>query len=255
MTISESLTFNFNGIDSSEFKIINVHMESGLYTESFFPTRSIIEEKIPYKDKPYFFGFEYETKEIPITFTFLEPWNDKLINDVMHWLYQDYYKPLIFSSDENRIFYAVVNSESTITHAGLKEGYVTLTFRCNSPYAYTNEYYVDYLLENNSVGKDITIENVGDKNIFPTIKFRKIGKGDISIINNSNKGIETKITNLVDNEEIEIDGENEEIVTSLKGGYRYNDFNYNFLELVRGKNHLKIIGDAYFEFTYRGKRW
>lgn len=253
MTIAESLTFNYDGLDSSYFSLINANVDGGMQEEQFMPNRSIKEDKAM-RDEPYFYGFEYEPREIPVTAVFKEKWNDKLINDIKNWLNQPYYKPLIFSSDESKIYYALVTSDPALIHNSLKEGYLKLTFRCNSPYAFTPMYTVDYLLDNNANGTTIELDNVGNKRIRPKITFKKIGNGDISIINTSDGGRETKITNLKDNEEIIIDGLNEDIETSILGGYRFDDFNYKFLELVVGKNYLKIIGNGYFQFHYQGKR-
>lgn len=253
MTIAESLTFSYDGLDSSYFGLLNVNIDGGMQEEKLLATRSVNEEQAM-RPEPYFYGFTYEPREITVNVAFKETWNEELMNSILNWLYQPYYKPLIFSDAPSKIYYAVVANDATLTHNTLKQGYMTITFRCNSPYAYTPMYTVDYLLENNTEGKIVELENTGNLRIRPTIKFRKIDDGDVSIINYSDGGRETKIKGLKNNEEIVIDGDNEDITTSILGGYRFNDFNYKFLDLVVGKNTIKIIGNGYFVFNYQGKR-
>lgn len=53
---------------------------------------------------------------------------------------QDYYKPFYTVDNPNRIFYCMLEGDSKLVHNGLKQGYITLTMRCDSPYSYTPKF-------------------------------------------------------------------------------------------------------------------
>lgn len=251
-TYSESLGFSYNGIHSSEFGILNVHTDSGLFEEQFLPERTIVEEKTFGRHEPYFFGFDYSPSSVPLKFYFDEGWDDKKIQQVAMWLTQPVYKPLVFDTDKSRIFHCVYEGDPRILHNGLKEGYVNISFRSNSPFSYTPVYSEDAYVETES---NIEIANIGHDISLPTIEIQKIGNGDVSILNYSNGGIESKIVGLLDQEIVKIDGYNEEITTNQSNTNRYNNFNNKFPKLVTGVNRLKITGSCNIRFTYQFKRF
>ena len=97
------------------------------------------------------------------------------------------------------------------------------------------------------------VENVGDLPIKPKIWIRKKnGRGSIALINFTT-GQRVEFKDLNNNEEIYVDCENEEIVSSNQhiGVYRYDSHNDEYLELVRGNNYLTFEGD--FDFDIRHK--
>lgn len=254
MTIRESLYFSYAGIKSTDYKLLNVNQNGGLFEETFLPTRSIIEEKVQGRDNPYFFGFDYSPLQFSVSFAFEDTWDDDRIRKVCSWLKQPYYQPLFFSNDINRIFYCVVVDDSQIIHNGMKQGYLNLTFRCNSPYTYTpTTLSPTYDYSVNTSGTDLTFINLGSEPCQPDIWIQKIGNGDISIVNLSDGGREFKFTGLVDQEELNVDCENQDIETNLSGTYRYNNFNNKFLTFPPGTNYLKVYGNCKLQFRYRFK--
>lgn len=97
------------------------------------------------------------------------------------------------------------------------------------------------------------LENTGDFPIKPKLWIRKKnGKGDIAIINFTT-GQRVEFKDLNNNEEIYIDCENEEIVSSnqVNGVYRYDSHNDEYLELARGSNYITSDGD--FDLDIRHK--
>lgn len=139
----ESIYFMFDGKSSKDFGIFLGATGSGLFQDFFLPTRNIIEKKIAGREKPYLQRVEQETLSFSFSFI-LEDWNmvnnGDYLRGVARWLFQDQYKPLVFDSNPNRIFYAMIEGESSLFHNGAKEGYVEVNVRCNSPYSYTPEY-------------------------------------------------------------------------------------------------------------------
>ncbi len=254
MTYSESLGFTYNDIHSSEFGIMNVQTSSGLFEEQFLPNRSVIEEKIAGRDEPYFFGFEYETTEIPLTFYLSEGWDENRLYEIANWLTQSHYKPLRFDEDETRLFYCMYVGDTRILHNGLKQGYVNITMKCNSPFSFTPVYTREFNLTDNSMGVNFELYNLGHKECFPKFVIEKIGAGDISIINHTN-GIESKLTTLEDKEIVTVDNNAKDIETSIPFVYRYSNFNNKFMKLNVGVNKFTVVGNSKLTITYQSKRY
>ena len=98
------------------------------------------------------------------------------------------------------------------------------------------------------------VENVGDLPIKPKVWIRKRnGRGDITLINFTT-GQRVEFKDINNGEEIYIDCENEEIVSSNQtlGVYRYDSHNDEYLELVRGDNYITSDGDFDLDIRYKG---
>ena len=251
--IKESLYFTFDGINSmDEFGIMNVSVDSsGLYTETFMANRNIKEIKVRGNDRPYFSEIERDPITIPMTFYFQDSWDDNKIAQVKQWLNVDYYKPLIFSEEPSKIYYAIPSDSLNIIHNGLKQGYVTLSMRCDSPYSYSPEINSNWfdVSDNNT----FSIDNNGDCKIYPQINIVKIGNGDLTIENLNNGNATMKFTNLLDQEELYINCEKEYIETSIPNFYRYDSLNDTYMQLVYGQNNIRVTGDCRIQFIYEYK--
>lgn len=91
--------------------------------------------------------------------------------------------------------------------------------------------------------------NNGDLPCKPEIWIKKTnGSGDVKLFNDMTGQI-VEFKNLNNNEEVYVDCENEDIVSSLPLVYRYDDHNNEFLELDIGENYLS--GDGEFELVIR----
>lgn len=138
MTIREAEYFEYAGLKSLDFGISNVSISTGLYEEPFSYSRSIVEDSVRGRSKPYFQGLQKEPLKFSVSFAFDDTWDPTLIRRAAHWLTeQTYYQPLVFSSDPEKIYYALAIDDPNLVHNGLNQGYVTLTFRCNDAYAYS----------------------------------------------------------------------------------------------------------------------
>lgn len=146
MAIRDALYFSYDGKKSIDFGIMNINISSGMQEEPFAYSRSIIEESTRWRSKPYFKGIKKEPLSFTVNFAFEEKWDDEKIHEVKRWLTeQEYYKPLYFSDEEDgsdveKIYYALCINDPTLVHNCLKEGYVSITFRCNDSYAYSPIY-------------------------------------------------------------------------------------------------------------------
>ena len=183
------MSFSFNGKNSADFGIINVNTDSGMLEENFISERELNEITTRFSEKPYFQYIKKQPISFDLNFAFESVWDSTLIRQIVNWLNVDYYKEFYFIDDnlEKRIYYAIPIDDIKIIHNALRQGYLSLNFRCNSPYCYsdfiTTEIY-DLSL-NTDIGTDIETTNSGDVNIKPQIWIEKINddNGDIIITN------------------------------------------------------------------------
>lgn len=195
--MKEGIKFYFDGISSDDLGLYNCTMSDGLYDEPFLAERQIHEVQVRGRDEPYFQGVTRSPLSFSLTFAFKDTWDEEKIRYVARVLDQSTYKPFYTEANPERIFYVMLVSSSRLLHNGLNSGYCELEFRCNSPYSYTPIYTSEvYDLSNNNSSTPIEFINKGDKNVYPEIFITKIGddNGDISIVNQSNAGLEFKFT-------------------------------------------------------------
>jgi phage-related protein len=157
--VKEGIHFVYDGIRSVDMGIINCQISGGMFEETFLPTREIKEVKIRGRDKPYFQEVELEPLSFELTFAFEFGYDEKRIREVARWLMQPYYKPFYTVDNPNRIFYCMVEGDSTLIHNGAKEGYITLTVRCDSPYSYTPKYIKENMIYKSTKTEKSIIEN------------------------------------------------------------------------------------------------
>ncbi|WP_299831190.1 phage tail domain-containing protein [uncultured Metabacillus sp.] len=250
----ESLHFTYDGIKSTDMGIIQINVDSGLFDEHFLPESSIVEEKVPGRDKPYFIRKEREPITLPFSILFENELTDEEARKIGRWLNQDYYKPLIFSTHPHKIFYAQYVGSARLLHNGCKQGYAKLEMRCDTSHPYSPVYTDSFDLSTNpTTGTMIKLTNNGDYDMFPIIEIEKVEDGDISIINTSDGGEEFELIGLTNGELITVDCEYEEIETDIPGVLRYENHNDVFLSLPRGINHLKVFGKCKLTFKYEYK--
>lgn len=185
MVIKDSLHFEYAGIKSTDMGIYNVNIGRGMATEPFVADIDLIEEETRGREKPYFKETRQRPLSFSVTFAFKEPWDENKIREVARWLTNHkIYQPLRFYNDElesTRFFFALVVERPTIIHNYLKQGYVSLTIRCDSAWAY-----LPITIEDKGTVTNFVLENIGDKDLYPRIEITKIGDGALSVVNNTN---------------------------------------------------------------------
>ena len=126
--------------------------------------RTIMTTKTRGRTSPYYNRTILEPLQFSVNFAFEEAWDDTKIRNVVNWLCgQSYYQPLYFGSQIDTIYYALVVESPTLIHNCLSQGYLQLTFRCNSPYAYSalNEVSYDFTTDD-TIEDDLTSGTLTD---------------------------------------------------------------------------------------------
>ncbi|MCR8641551.1 phage tail family protein [Paenibacillus sp. N1-5-1-14] len=141
MTIRTSLHIEYAGQASNNFGIVNVNKNDGMQEEPYVSGREIIEVKTAGRDKPYFQKIKKDSLKIKVTLAFEDAWDENQFRQVKRWLMNhDYYQPLIFSDDPERIYYALVVDSPVLYHNGMNQGFIDVQFNCSDPYAHSAEH-------------------------------------------------------------------------------------------------------------------
>ena len=252
--LSEFTTLN--GVDLSTLNIYVVRLESGLPTAPFLPSQEIIEDYAMNNPVPYYFGTRLNPLELTVTFAKLQGfWTYDARREFANILTPDIddYVEFYFQEEDEppKVYYVKYIDGIDISLNYTKQGYLTVHFRCNSPYAYSPVYSSNNDLSTILSPTDIKIINNGDKKLYPELWIEKVGNGDIKIKNLTNAGKELIITDLIDGEIVYINNEDGSIESSLSDVYRLNYHNGVYIELVRGTNTLQVTGQCKLTWRYQ----
>lgn len=255
----EATGFSYDGISSDDMGVAVVNPGTGLFKENFLAPRKIVEKSVAGRNTNYFVRVEESPLSFPLTI-YIEDWERRNnLRAIARWLDQEEYKPFWFSTTPDRVMFCLVEGSPQLIHNGIKDGYITLNIRCNSPFMYSQEIKYKRTISNYY---DDWINNSGDKPIAPYLKIKKIGNGNITIkTTQENREINNfTITDLLDGELIEIDCAEENIKTNYEKNERYlfDNTNKDWVTFVLGNpydqessTHIEFIGNFELEMTYR----
>ena len=254
-TIKEKIVFNYDGKWSDTFGLMNINLDNGMFDESLVSMRNIIESTHKGLEKPLFQGFQNEPLEFEMSIAFVEKFTDNKLSEIIDWLFQGFYKPLYFEDREDRIFYCTPVGDSRIVHNGLKEGYFTVTMRCNSPYVYSPLIVSETYELLDGKAKEIEIFNDGFEDLYPEICIEALENGKVVFQNLKVQSHRWEISNLTNTEEVYIDCKKGIIKSSNEdiGVYHYEDTTGTMLRLLKGSNLIKITGKCKVQFRYQFK--
>lgn len=252
----ESKYFIFDGIKSSDMDLYNVHVDNnGLIEVPYFGGADISEEYNQKKLVPYFYGVKRKAIEFSVQFALsndgiiLKEWTPQIRNKIAKWLVHDTYKEFQTSDDLGKKYYVICTNPGNL-HLRLTKGYVDLTFRTNSPFAWAGNSIIRYEdLSNNTNSKIINVENLSNipRWFRPIIEIELVnGETDVELKNLSNGGKTMKFEGLTPNEIISIDCENELVLSNLFGSNPFSKFNVDtkryWMDLVYGINQIEVKG-------------
>lgn len=247
-TIKDKLDFKFGEIWASDFNLISVELGNNMFEEDFVASRDINETKINGNNKPLFHGIENSPLEFELSIAFEKGFNEASIDEIVRWLFVDYYRPLIFEG-KDKVYKCLPTGDSKLVHNGLEQGYFTLTMRCDSSNIYSPT--LTSLTKNIVGAGSVTLENDGHFDVYPEISILKRGLGTITIESLNDNGSIFEVRDLTDLENIYINCEKEIIQTDVLGVYRYDKLIGEFPRLLFGQNEMKITGDCDIQFRYK----
>ena len=255
MAIFESTSFIFNGINSTDLNLTNIHVDTGLYDEPFISTLELYETKVLHKNRPYFTLLKRHPFQFKVTFGLTDYVDDSVLAKIARAFYTDNYVPMTFSRFTDRIYYCLPINDIHFLHTGNNIGYFQIEFRCDDYCAFSPVFTTQiYDLTTNPVGgTTITLTNTGDLPIYPVVYVQIISGSTFSIINNSNGAQSMSFSGLNINENLTISGQDQEIDTDQSLTYRYSAMAGDFTQLVRGVNNLQVTGNIKIQFAMEFK--
>lgn len=286
LTRRNVMYFEYDGTNSSVFGVSNVLVGGGMYEEPLLSSVNINEIETR-GGKRYFLEVEKDPIEFSLQLGFLDGFSEQKLREVAKWLSSEYYKPLIFSDAPYRVYYCMPTGEVQITHTGEGQGYLDITFRCDSEYVYGRVYTTETFQCNGNM--EVKVVNKGDVDVFPVTMIKKHGDGDIIIKNIHDYGSAIEFVNLQDQDIIYIDHKDEDIFCikkdtkmksfyyqgeeleektqeedyidiwlnsfvkndKIKEEYRYDNHNGVFLRLLKGANLLELTGNFDLQTIYQ----
>lgn len=129
-------------------------LENDFYDEVLLGATEIIEESIPKRDIPYFYGISRSPLEFEVTFAFEKPMSVYEIKKYTEMFYaNEGYQPLAFEREDGfmtPVYYVITEGEPEVeyirTDTDKYVGYFKFNFRCNAPYGFEEG---RILIENN----------------------------------------------------------------------------------------------------------
>ena len=248
-------SFIFDGYPCEDFDLMIYDIGSSAQGASeFASTASIVDESLPSKWKPIFYGVKFDSK---LCFTIVFGVNQHRIDDqnyldryeidtIATWLtgHQQYKWLAVEQDDMTFVRYKCIFTSLECVEYGRIPWAMKAEVTCDSPYAYMYPHEYQYTL--NGTAKSITFFNESSINGYyrPIIEYSTSSGGNLEIINNTDNGRIFKFTGLSSaSQQITIDNENC-VITSSADTNIYDKFNYNFFRLKRGYNQLQITGNG-----------
>lgn len=238
-----------------EFGLIAVNIGGGMQEDPFGISQSIIEEKNEYKDNPYFFGVNRQPISFQINFAriYNQKWDYKTKLDFVRLMFTPYYKELK-SEDCPQIIYKVICIDTaTKVLNGNDQGYITLHFRTDAPWAWGPTTIIQKVVSDVSDTNPFTFKIENKSNVldwyYPEMEIKSSGS-KIKIINERDSDRIFEFNELVDNEIIYINNQTKKIIGNqpYPNNYRLNKFNMNWFRLKYGVNNINIYRDCTISF-------
>lgn len=250
----DSTDFYYNGIYSVDKGIFLIKLESGFIRDPFLPEVEIISESVVGNNTPYFYGTRRRPLKISLKLSCLEGyWTLEKRREIARWLDTDDFEEFYSVDDVDRRYYLKYDGGIDLYTNGIQQGYIEVSFINIDDSAYSPVYITEYDLSTILIPTNITFTSDSDDILLPELQILKYGAGNFKITNLTNGGKIFLFTGLNDQETVYVDNKLRHIMTSIPDYYRYDDFNNNYLELVRGVNTLQIEGAAKLAFRYQYK--
>jgi len=254
--------FTFNGVSSDEYHLMIYDIDGGEGQENGqFSTREPVEERLPGSYLPLYYGSKFnQPLEFRLVFGLsqkgiqlripLDRWD---MEAIATWLTgPDGYRPLeIEQGDLDTIHYNCMISELRQVAFGWETFAMSCKVRCDSPYAYTDEYKYGFNV-NLGLQSELYNRSTHCGYFLPKIRITGIGSGlagrSVSIKNLSEGGRETLLTDIPSGVSEIILDQQRGVISNSAGENLYDNWNFQFCRLIRGKNILQFSGRFIAEF-------
>jgi len=242
------MDFIFDGIESKSQGVYIVSTDSGETTEPFATGRQIIEQKITGNPKPYFHTLEEEPLEFQLTFYNENGWTKENRLDFARWMIKEYYADFYsyddydeYEDEFNTVYKCIITDRPERILHGNVTSLITLNFRCDSPWAYTEQTDEVFDFSTNAGTPTFEIEALHNTNkkYYPIIEIELKSTTTAITLTNLETGVAFGFTGLTAGETIYIDNEKRQIISNTSN-YRLSNFNKNWMYLEYGENEISL---------------
>lgn len=250
-------SFSFDGKSCEEFGLMLYDFNNTTQGNSKFESIDIKEDWVYQRPRSLFYG---ATHKGPLEFQLVfgadeysaaqrEPIDRQDMEVIGSWLLgHNTYKWLeIDQPDMDRLRYRCIITDLETIEVGFAKWAFSCKVHCDSPYAYhyPKQYvYHTYGLQNIVLHSDSSMNGI----YYPNVSIRLLGGGSF-VIDNKDTGKSFRMSGLPDSiKQIDLDGENG-ILSSPSGLNVYKYSNFAWPGLIRGDNHISLIGSGIVTFT------
>lgn len=245
---------SLGGIDLYDtYGLLAVSMDDGLEKIHFGLDQEVVEESIPMVDKPVFFGVNRKPIEFELSFALdnNKAWTYDMKHEFVRLFFKSYYQEIRFERIPQVFYRVICISKPTQAMNAIDHGYVTLKFRTDAPYAYSETKIITRNITGATEANPYVLEIENNCNTstfyFPEIEFKTVGT-EFKMLNNRDKGRVFEFSGLVSGEEVYVNNEKRKVLGNqpFPDNYRLSKFNENWLRLRQGNNKLLIYTDCIF---------
>lgn len=234
-----------------EFGLIAVKIGGGMMESHFGISQSIIEEKNEYTDKPYFYGVDRQ----PISFSMKfarsnnRKWDYKTKVDFAKLIFAPYYQELKSEECPQVIYKVICIDKSTKVLNGNDEGYITLNFRTDAPWAWAPTTIVSKVILGTNDNNPYTFNLENKSNVlnwyYPEMEIITTSS-EIKIIGDKDKDRPFSFVGLNNKETIYVNNHTKKVIGNqlYPDNYRLDKFNMNWFRLKYGINNISVYRDC-----------
>ncbi len=244
-----SYEFTYAGESSLEHGLMIYDIDGKNQSDvSFGNTADIIETRTNRRIQPLFFGVNYNKKslEFKLVFGAFEPLDRYQLEEISLWLtgYQTPQWLTIDQPDLEGIQFKCLITQLTPISIGWLQYAFEATIVCDCSYAYSLPFEKTYTISGET---EVLFRNESTVREYfkPYMTFAPAsGTTSLSIVNESDNDREFLLTGIPASSVITVDNNNGIIRETVDNTNLYPGFNYKFLRLVHGDNHLVITGNG-----------
>ena len=235
-------SFKFDGIDSRMYSLSVVNINNDGFTSSF-GKRNTINEEEGVGEVPVFYGVKGECQELTLELFKCDSEGNPLVitdsdkREISRWLFKREPKAL----ECNGLIYYCICTDGNLWTNEASMGCFEIKLRMSSPYAYSPIMY-NPIYVTNSKTIEVYNKSTVDESIYPDIEFLLMGNSTSIKITNMTTGQVVEFSGLEKQDNIYVYNDGVKQIVSKIDAKRniFKLFNKEWLELVYGKNIIKI---------------
>lgn len=247
-------SFVFNDIPCDDYDLMLYDVGSTTQSSGNFASGvSVIEETLPSRYKPHFYGVKFDKK---LEFTIVFGVNQKRLDSekyldryeletIAFWLtgHDKYMWLEVEQEDLEYVRYRCIISNLEIVEHGNIPWALKATVTCDSPYAYLYPQVFEYNISGTQT-VDFYNESSHNGYFMPQLEIETSAGGNFTIVNQSDGNRTFAFKNLPSSvKKIAVDNDRC-IISNDQDLNIYPYFNFRFLRLIKGENRLKITGNG-----------